>query len=76
MHDGASFELRGVPAVVVITDPFVGAGRAVAALDGIPGLPLLTLPHPTAELNGPAVLVAAARLAGEAAAVLLGHASR
>lgn len=72
MHDGAQFELRGVPAVVVITEPFTGAGRAVAALDGLPHLPMVTLPHPTAELSREGVTAAAARIADEVAAILLG----
>ena len=74
MHDGAQFELRNVPAVVVITEPFVGAGRAVAALDGLPDLAMVTLPHPTAELSRDGVAAAAAHVADEVAAILLGRA--
>ena len=74
MHDAVLFERRGRPAAVIITDPFVGAGRAMAALDGLPHIPMLTMPHPTAELARDDVSSAAARLVDQVAAVLLGHA--
>lgn len=61
MHDGITFERRGVPAAVVITDPFIGAARAMATFDGAPWFEWATMPHPTAELRGEAI-AAAARL--------------
>lgn len=73
MHDGTQFERRGRPAAVIITDPFVGAARAMATLDGLDGFPFLTLPHPTAELDPDDVLAAAARLADAVAAILCGR---
>lgn len=71
MHDGIQFERRGVPAVVLVTEPFVGAARAMAALDGLPQFPFLTLPHPTAELHAHEVRRAAQLLADQVAAILL-----
>ena len=59
MHDGITFERRGIPAAVVITDPFVGAARAMATFDGAPWFEWATMPHPTAELRGDAIAVAA-----------------
>lgn len=72
MHDGIQFERRGVPAVVLVTEPFVGAARAMAALDGLPQFPFLTLPHPTAELRADAVRRAAHLVADQVVAILLG----
>ena len=71
MHDGIQFERRGVPAVVFVTEPFVGAARAMAALDGLSQFPFLTLPHPTAELHADEVRRAAQLLADQVAATLL-----
>jgi hypothetical protein len=59
VHDGITFERRGLPAAVVITDPFIGAARAMAAFDGAPWFEWATMPHPTAELRGDAISAAA-----------------
>ena len=71
MHDGIQFERRGVPTVVLVTEPFVGAARAMAALDGLPLFPFVTLPHPTAELSPEAVRRSAREVADQVAAILL-----
>lgn len=73
MHDGTRLEQRGTPAGVIITEPFVGAARAMATRDGIPDYRFVTLPHPTAELRGDAVRAAAAFVAPQLAAILLGE---
>ena len=52
MHDGIQLEQRGIASGVVVTEPFVGAARAMAALDGVPGYRFATVGHPTAELSG------------------------
>ena len=57
---------------MIITEPFVGAARAMAALDGLETFPVLTLAHPTAELTASDVLAAGARLADDVAAILCG----
>jgi hypothetical protein len=59
VHDGITFERRGVPAAVVITEPFIGAARAMATFDGAPWFEWATMPHPTAELRGDAIATAA-----------------
>lgn len=61
MHDGLALERRGVPTVVMLTDPFTPAGRAIAALDGDPDYEFLVLPHPTAGLHDDALRAVAAR---------------
>ncbi len=71
MHDAVQFELRGRPAVAIVTEPFVRAGQAMASLDGFDDFPLVTLPHPTAELSRRDVTAAALRLMPDVAAVLL-----
>jgi len=74
VHDGVTIERRGVPAAVVITEPFAGAARAMASFDGAPAFRWATMPHPTAELAGAAIEVAAMLVVPVVEAILLGHA--
>ena len=46
MHDGIELARRGVPTVVVATDVFEPTARALAELQGVPGFPLVLIPHP------------------------------
>ena len=64
MHDGIELERRGITTAVVVTEPFIATGHAMAALDGAPGYRFAVVGHPTAALDGPE-LKAAARLAAE-----------
>ena len=73
MHDAITFERRGLPAGVVITEPFVGAARAMASFDGAPAFRWATMPHPTAELSGGAIDAAALLVAPVVEAIVLGH---
>ena len=73
MHDGITFERRGVPSAVVITQPFVGTARAMAAFDGAPTFRWATMPHPTAELTGGAIDTAAMLVVPIVEAIVLGH---
>jgi hypothetical protein len=57
--DAISFEKRGIPAAVVITEPFVPTAEAMARLAGMPGYPVAVIPHPIGSL-GPAELAARA----------------
>ena len=52
MHDGLVLERRGIATAVLLTEPFTPAGRAIAALDGVPDYEFVVLPHPTAGLVG------------------------
>jgi hypothetical protein len=52
MHDGLVLERRGIATAVLLTEPFTPAGRAIAALDGVPDYEFAILPHPTAGLTG------------------------
>ena len=73
MHDGITFERRGIAAAVVITEPFAGAARAMATFDGAPAFRWATLPHPTAELRGDAIETAAQLVVPAVEAIVLGR---
>lgn len=49
MHDAIQLERLGVPATVVITDPFASLVDAFAATLGMPGYPAVVLPHPVSS---------------------------
>jgi hypothetical protein len=73
VHDGISIERRGVPAAVVITQPFTGAARAMASFDGAPAFRWATMPHPTAELAGGAIDAAAMLVVPVIETIVLGR---
>jgi hypothetical protein len=70
VHDGIELERQGVITGVVVTEPFVGAARAMAALDGAPDYPFATVAHPTADLDGDALQRIAAHAAAQLDALL------
>jgi hypothetical protein len=43
--DAVALEQRGIPTVTFVTEPFVGAARAVARSLGLPDLVLVVIPH-------------------------------
>jgi hypothetical protein len=49
--DAITFEKRGIPAAVVITEPFVPTAEAMARLAGMAGYPYAVLPHPVGSLR-------------------------
>ena len=51
MLDAIDFEKRGIPAAVIITEPFVPTAEAMAQLAGMPGYPYATVPHPFGSLT-------------------------
>ena len=51
MLDAITFEKRGIPAAVVITEPFVPTAEEMARLAGMPGYPYAVLPHPVGSLT-------------------------
>jgi len=53
--DAINFEKQGIPAVAVITEPFVPTANAVAELNGMAGYPFVTVPHPFGSLDEAAV---------------------
>jgi hypothetical protein len=46
MHDALAAEMRGIPAVAVMTDRFEATARAVAELNGLPAYPYVVIEHP------------------------------
>ena len=72
MLDAISFEKRGIPAAVIITEPFVATAEAMARLAGMPEYPVAMIPHPVGSLHPDEVAARADAIAGRIAALLLG----
>ena len=51
MLDAITFEKRGIPAAVVITEPFEPTAEAMARLAGMEGYPYAVVPHPFGSLS-------------------------
>jgi hypothetical protein len=49
--DAINFEKQGIPAVAVVTEPFVPTANAVAELNGMPGYRYVVVPHPFGSLD-------------------------
>jgi len=47
----AELRKRGLVTAVVCSDPFLKLGQAQAKTFGVPGLPLLQIPHPLGGVN-------------------------
>jgi hypothetical protein len=48
LHDAVQFERLGIPATLVMTEPFQGLAAGFAAKLGAPGYPGVMVPHPVA----------------------------
>jgi len=68
-------ELRGIPAVSVMTSAFVDAAELMARVQGMPDHPFAVIEHPIASADGDGLAARAAGAADYAAAVLTGAAS-
>ena len=51
MLDGILLEKAGIPAVSIVTEPFVETGREMASDWGVPDYRFLAIPHPIANLS-------------------------
>ena len=51
MLDGILLEKAGVPAVSIVTEPFVETGTEMAVSWGVPDYRFLVMPHPIANLT-------------------------
>ena len=51
MLDGIKLEKIGVPAVSIITEPFIATGQAMAKNWGAPDYAFVVTPHPIANLT-------------------------
>jgi hypothetical protein len=50
VYDGVTLEKRGVPTATVNSDAFVVLGQQEAIALGLPGLPIVTVPHPMGDV--------------------------
>ena len=71
MLDAITFEKRGIPAAVVITEPFVSTAEEMARLAGMPGYPYAVLPHPVGSLAPAEVAQRADTITARVEALLL-----
>jgi hypothetical protein len=53
VHDTIAFERRAIPAAVVITQAFKSAAEFQFRAKGMPGHPMVVLPHPISNLRPP-----------------------
>ena len=51
MLDGIKLEHAGIPAVSIVTQPFIATGRAMAEAWGAPDYAFVVTPHPIANLS-------------------------
>ena len=70
MLDAIEFEKRGIPAAVVITEPFMPTADAIGRLAGMPGYPYVVLPHPVGSLGPEEVAERADRIVERIEALL------
>ena len=71
MHDAIQLEELGVPATVVITEPFQGLAASFADNLGVPGYPPVVVPHPVASKDMAHLRALAVSVADAVAARLL-----
>ena len=71
MHDGITFERKGVPAAVICTEPFISSADAMAKLGGIPDYPYAVLPHPLGSLDDAGIRERASQVAPDVLRILL-----
>ncbi len=50
VHDSVMLERRGIPTATVNTDEFAVLGQMAATALGMPGLPIVVVPHPMGDL--------------------------
>ena len=73
MLDAILFEKRGIPAAVVITDPFVPTAQTIARMQQMPEVPLIVVPHPVTSLTVRQAEALADAITDEVEAALTGH---
>ncbi|AUV80809.1 hypothetical protein C2R22_03335 [Salinigranum rubrum] len=70
VYDSVDLERRGTPTATVNSDEFVTLGQAEARALGLPGLPLVTVPHPMGGVPEKEVRERARAVVSEVVAVL------
>ena len=71
MLDAITFEKRGIPAAVVITEPFRSTAEAMARLAGMEAYPFVAVPHPFGSLSAADVSARADQIVDRIAELLL-----
>jgi hypothetical protein len=71
--DAINFEKQGIPAVAIVTEPFVRTANAVAELNGMPGYQYVVVPHPFGSLDDAAVRARADEALARIEALLFGE---
>jgi hypothetical protein len=56
IHDGVTLEKRGIPTATVNSDAFVVLGQMEAVALGVPGLPIVMVPHPMGDVSAEVVI--------------------
>lgn len=51
MQDGVNLELKGIPAVVLVTKPFDTQAKSMASIMGLPNYEYALIDHPMGSLN-------------------------
>jgi hypothetical protein len=69
--DAIFFEKRGIPASVLITEPFIPTAVGIARLAGMPGYPHAIIPHPVGSLSAAEVCQRADAIAATVGELLL-----
>ena len=70
VHDSVTLENRGIPCATVNTREFVKLGQSEAIALGLPGLPIVTVPHPIGDAPEADVREKARAVAAEIVAAL------
>ena len=73
MLDAIFFEKRGIPAAVIVTEPFIPTTLGIADLAGMPGYPHAVIVHPVGSLSPAEVCARADAIAARVETLLLGH---
>ncbi len=73
MLDAINLEKQGIPAVAVVTEPFIPTAKAMAELNGMPGYPFVVVPHPIGSLDEAALRERAELVLERIEALLLGR---
>lgn len=71
MLDGILLERAGLPAAVILTEPFVRSGREMADAQGCPDFPFSVVPHPIANQTDAVLKEWARGVAPAVASILL-----
>jgi hypothetical protein len=70
VYDGIEFEKRGLPAVAILTRPFVVPGRQTARIRGLPDYPVLFMEHPIGRTAHEMLILQAQKILPEILQVL------